>query len=650
MTNPPPDRADAIRAPGALAPPRPDLDWSDPRSLKARGVGDVYYSAADGLAETRAVFLGGCDLPQRWAETWRFVVAELGFGSGLNLLALWDLWRRTRPAGASLHFVSIEGLPLTAGEAARAHARWPELAPLAARLAPLWPPRVKGVHRRRIDEDGLVLTIAHLEAGEALDALEFTADAWFLDGFAPARNPEMWRAEVLAAVAARSAPGARAASFTVAGAVRRGLEEVGFAVAKKPGFAAKRERLEAVYRGGGDGCARPPHLARTHTRDGPVLVIGAGLAGAAAARAFTRRGLDVTVLEAGPAPAGGASGNPAGLVMPRLDLDDRPPARFLRAAYAHALTELPPSAFDPIGAVALALDGAEAARQARLLDAEALPGDMAAAVAGEALIARGAKAVSGVGFPQAGVARPGDVVAAWLGGAQLRCGAAVGALAREGDRWIARDAADAVLGEGAICVLAAGPGLARFAQTAFLEIRPSRGQITFAAVPGPDLAYAFGGYVAPVAGGVIFGATYAPHEGDAAPAAEAADDARNLAAVAQVFPELARVLESAPLAGRAALRATTPDRLPYAGPVIDAEAFRAAAAHLAFGRAPHGAPAYHDGLYVLGGLGSRGLTLAPLLAEAVASEALGEPGALERGAAQALHPTRALARALKRGG
>ena len=253
--------------------PSSPLVWREDGLPQSSLYGDVYFSSVDGLAETRAVFLQGCGLPERFAERQDFVVGELGFGSGLNIAALLDLWRREKPAGARLRIFSIEAHPLDRDEAARILAHWPELGEAAQALLDAWPGRARGFHRVDLPAFDAVLDLAVMDVVEALEAWDGAADAWFLDGFSPALNPAMWREEVLAAVAARSAPGARAATFTVAGAVRRGLQAAGFEIAKRPGFGRKRERLEAWLPGERAITPRPESLA----------IIGGGIAGAALA-------------------------------------------------------------------------------------------------------------------------------------------------------------------------------------------------------------------------------------------------------------------------------------------------------------------------------------------------------------------------------
>lgn len=233
-----------------MAAEPPDLDWTDAGTPRARGVDDVYYSDIDGRAETAHVFHAGNRLPERWRESRRFVIGELGFGVGLNFLATLALWAGSeKPAGARLSYVSFERSPPPATDVRRAMARWPDLAPLAARLTEgeAWPPP-PGWSMRPIAAD----VDLHLAIGDAnallpvWDAAAPSAvDAWFLDGFTPAKNPDLWGAALMSAVAARTAPGGSAASYTAAGWVRRNLAAAGFAVEKTPGFGAKRDMVRA---------------------------------------------------------------------------------------------------------------------------------------------------------------------------------------------------------------------------------------------------------------------------------------------------------------------------------------------------------------------------------------------------------------------
>jgi tRNA 5-methylaminomethyl-2-thiouridine biosynthesis bifunctional protein len=581
--------------------PHGALAWSADGQPRSRLYGDLYFSAQDGLAESRAVFLEGCGLPQAWAGRRRFVVGELGFGTGLNILALLDLWRRAGPPHGRLHVFSVEAHPVTAADAARALAHWPELSQVARPLLARWPGQARGLHRVDLPEFSATLDVAVMPVEPALGAWSGRADAWFLDGFAPAVNPAMWRDEVLALVAQRSAPGARAATFTVAGQVRRGLAAAGFAVEKRPGFGRKRERLEARLAG---APAEPPSPRR-------IAIVGAGIAGAAAARAIRALGGEAVIVEAG-APGAGGSGNPAALATPRLDAGLGPPAELFAHAFrrAIALYEELPDAIISRGVLQLATQPRDTDRFAKIAASDLFePRTMEANEAG---LAQHAALVV-------------DPVAILDGWAPETVNGAVHALRRDEDgAWGLLDANGGEILRADAVIVAAAMGSA--ALCAGLPLTPFRGQASFVRTfAGPPAAMAWGGYLVPTREGVLFGATY--DRDDAGTETRAADHARNLATLATVQPDLAERLATEPLEGRASIRATTPDRAPIAG------------------AAPGGDP----GLFVLTGFGSRGFSLAPLLAEHVAALALGAPSPLPAPLAELIDPLRFRRRAVRRG-
>lgn len=616
-------------------PPSPALVWNEAGVPRAAAFDDVYFSREGGLAESDAVFLGGCGLPDAWRDKDRFRICELGFGTGLNVLATWRAWKRTRAPHAYLHICSIEAFPLAKADAARALQAFPEIAELAAPLLARWPVRACAPQRLWFEEDRLALTIHTGEAREILSQLEGSFDAWFLDGFAPARNGAMWSGDVLHHVARLSAPGARLATFTVAGAVRRGLESAGFEVTRAPGFGAKRERLEARFLG-----TAPPPAALPKR----VAVIGGGIAGAACAHALARRDVGTVVLEEARALGAGASGNPAGLVMPRLDRGGALSEVFL-AAYLDAI-----ALYERLGVldacgVEERAEGRRAEALRDLLNDPPLPEDWFAACNGGALHVR------------AGLVRPQAAIAAMLSHAALQLEARVTSFEDAGDGWILRgEGGRAVLKADAV-VLACGAALTAFEPARRLPIALSRGQIEWGRGEAPAHALTQGTYVAPLEGGVLFGATFdalgspssspgSPMQAGETPAVQE-DRARNLEALAKLAPEIAASVEASLLTSRAALRATTPDRAPIAGALPDAEAWLAANAGVANG-GPVIADPRHRGVYVIGGLGARGLTLAPLLGEEIAAEICGDPFVLSKNARDTINPARFLQRALKR--
>lgn len=590
--------------PEPMADTDPRLTWTETDAPRSGRFGDVYFSAEDGLAETRAVFLDGNGLPDAWAGRSRFTVAELGFGTGLNIAALLDLWRREGPAGGHLSVFSVEAFPMTAGDARRALARWPELADAAGALVRRWPARSPGFHRLDLPEFRASLDVAVMDAADALRAWSGPADAWFLDGFAPAANPGMWSDEVLSLVAARSAPGARAATFTVAGAVRRGLQAAGFTVDKRPGFGRKRERLEAT-------CPGPPAAAATPS----VAVIGAGIAGAAAVRALRALGARPLLVEAEGAGAG-ASGNPAALVTPRFDAGGGPSAAFFAQAFerAVALYDATPRAVIAGGALQLESGARDPARFDRIAAQPFWPDDALSrldpAQAGERLgesTDRG-----GLGIRDGRVIEPAAVFEAWLEDVPQGL-ATVAAIEPAGGGWrlLATDGGEIARADAV--VLAAGWGLGALATE--LRLTPARGQATIVEGPAAKAA-AWGGYIIPTRTGVLFGATF--DRGDTGCDLRPEDHARNLAALAEVRPTLAGALQGLRTDGRARIRATTADHLPLCGALM-------------------------PGLWVLGGLGSRGFTTAPLLGEHLAARILGLASPLPGPLAALVEPSRAAA-------
>ena len=573
-------------------PPLPDLDFAE-LAPHSRTHGDVYFSG-EGLSEKREVFLRGCGLPEAWAERRQFTVGELGFGTGLNLLALWELWRGHRPSPhARLNVMSFEAALIPREAAERIHSAWPELAELSAILRARWPDRASGAQRIALP-DGVTLTLWIGDVAETLPQASGAADAWFLDGFAPAKNPAMWTPEVLTHVARMCAPGARAATYTVAGHVRRTLSELGFDVAKVAGHGRKKERLEARLTADRAPAPMPPQR---------IAIVGAGVAGAWAARAFLDRGCTVDVYDRAAAPASAASGNPLALVMPRLDAGDSPAARALIAAWLLARR-----AWARVGDAAEALDVAHLARGPR---EEQRFAKLAADPPLDGTILRAD--TYGLTHVGAMAIDPVRALPRLIDGALFHGG---------------REIAPGEEVDADLIVVCAGMGAAAFGAP---PLEGRLGQVDFCADAGPAFALADGGYAVRAMGRLVFGATFEAADGEA----RVSDVARqhNLGVLARLRPDLT----PGELASRAAIRATTQDRMPFAGAVPQKE------------KAPDGTPAPSGRHRLIGGLGSRGFLWAPLLAELVASEALGEPSPVEQCVAECLDPGRFVSRATRRG-
>lgn len=602
-------------------PPRPDLTWKEDGTPVDQRVGDVYYSVEDGLAESRAVFLAGCGLPAGWRGRDNYTIAELGFGTGLNFLATWQMWRETREATGWLHFVSFEGFPLDREDAERALKPWPELADLAAKLCARWPVRAGGIRQIVWPEERLTLTLHVGQIAETLPRALFSADAWFLDGFSPAKNDAMWASALFPLIADRCKPGARVATFTVAGAVRRGLAEAGFEVDKKPGHGRKRERLEAQFA----SADRPP----AHARAPRVAILGAGIAGACLARRLSDRGGAVTVFDEAPGPAEGTSGNPLALVMPRLDAGDTVQARLLVDAYlsAQAFYRDHPGA-ELTETTHLPRDEVEAERFRNLLADPPLGLEQVEAIRNGGLLHKASM-----------ILRPAKLLPSLLRDVAVRWGerAEIDAAART----VNGEAYDAI-------ILATGWQMG--AQFEALDLTGRLGQIEWyeSAVEAPPSALAAGHYALATAHERLWGATFADHDGGVPDTSDAAR-AENADALEKLAPYWHSDARKAEIRSRAGVRATTADRLPLIGAWPDIDRLLQDQRTLERKRWRVAAWDYGvEGLYIAGGYGSRGFTWAPWAASILTAKLFGDPSPTTNEALQAIVPNRQIVRRIKR--
>lgn len=569
--------------------PKADINWTD-GVLRSTRFNDVYFSLEGGLAESRTVFLQGCGLPERWAEQSHFTVAELGLGTGLNMLATLGLWREIRPEDARLSLFSIEGFPLSPEDAAQALSAFPEVSDLAEPLLAQWP-KTAGWHRIRWPELNATLDLAVGGAEAMLVEWQGKADAWFLDGFAPSQNPAMWTPELMALVATRSAPGARAATYTVAGSVRRGLQAAGFALERQPGFGRKRERLEAQLPG-----------TKTAKPLPKVAIIGAGIAASSLARAFREAGVEPTLYADGK----GASHNLAALISPRLPSEKG--ANLHLQAFRDAVQLVEETAPDAIIRRGM-LRFARNPREERNLQNTAeerpdlfrfLTQEQASEMLGET------SPGPALAIDTALVVEPANLHTAW---APKATPAHISEVRKTKDGWALLSGEDTIA-EADVVVIAAGLGSIGLAS---LPMAPVRGQLTTADLPLEGATASDGHYLIPTRTGLLFGATH--HRGDSSDNQRPEDTAHNLEKLARLRPGLARQLEDHPLKAEAGVRALPPGALPYAGKL-------------------------DDGLFLLTGFGGRGFALAPLLATHVVAEALGHPSPLPASSTALLDPKR----------
>jgi tRNA 5-methylaminomethyl-2-thiouridine biosynthesis bifunctional protein len=665
--------SDHLTAPFSAA----SITWGDDGIPRSSTFDDVYFSLHDGWEESRHAFLQGAQVVQRWINQKQFTIGETGFGTGRNFLLTWKAWRDDPQRPDSLDYLSVEGFPLSARDLAQALANSiqdPALRPLADELVAAWPAAHPGFHLRLFDQGRVRLLLLFGDVAEVLPQVTPPPaggfDGWYLDGFAPSKNPDMWSPALYHQIARLSKPGARFGTYAAAGHVRRGVTEAGFQVERRPGHGHKRECLAGVYQPAEPTVTTEKPWFRSPSplpAGANVAVIGGGVAGCAMAAALSRRGLTPTLFERHHALAQEGSGNPCGLLKPRLTADGGIHGRFYAQATLFAQAQLPPEAWVSQGIFHLARDAEEAALQERLAQTLA-PGHAQPLNAAQAAeLAQVEAPFGGLWFPFAGAIRPQAVCAALLSAVptpvrRLTASVAPPEPCATGGWLVQGESFDAV-------VLTAGAYSKALYAPAELPIFCNRGQISVLAEqpdsPLPTPALSFGGYLSPRFSDPTFapsdqplrvlGATYrrlpSPEAEDWSQLSDAdhqavADDlAAHLPAVAQALKA-----EQTRLGGRAALRATIADHMPLAGPLFQATDFRQDFAELHHGRRPSSYPAarWAEGLFILGGLGSRGFQTAPLLAEHLAATMVGTPSPLPQDLAEAVHPARFLVRALKK--
>ncbi|QDX79904.1 bifunctional tRNA (5-methylaminomethyl-2-thiouridine)(34)-methyltransferase MnmD/FAD-dependent 5-carboxymethylaminomethyl-2-thiouridine(34) oxidoreductase MnmC [Denitratisoma sp. DHT3] len=615
------------------------------------GYDDIYHASAGGLEQARHVFLAGNDLPRRWQERERFVILETGFGQGLNFLATWAAWKADGRRCGRLHFLSVEKHPFRREDLARLHRNYPELAPLAAQLRDQWPELTAGFHRLEFEGGRVVLTLALGDALEAIPQFVAEPDALYLDGFAPAKNAALWSPRLLAEIGLLCRPGTTLATWAVAGAVRQALNQAGFALEKRPGFAHKREMLVGRY-----GCndaeetlAAPVAAQRAPQRQ--AIVVGAGLAGSLCAEALTRRGWTVDLFERHGAPAEETSGNRTAVMLPMLSLDDNRASRLNRACYLHALRQVAQwqaagAAIEgeACGVLQIARDAAHRRKQQEILERCGFPASYVRFVEQDEASLLAGMRVSDGGWWFGGGAwwNPPSLcrAALELAGPRLRrhFGTAVAAIEALADGgWRVLDATGRTLSSAPHLVLASAHDLLRLPQSAHLPLFRFRGQVSHLPAPPPQALRAVvcrEGYVSPARDGLLCVGASFQRNGEAA--LTRADQEANRTRLSSMLPDYVPAAPLEDWGGRVGFRPVSPDKLPMLGLLHRPEARPQGRDLSAVERWP--------GLHVASGYGARGLVWSVLMGELLTSQIEGEPLPLEAQLAATVDPARFLLR------
>lgn len=578
---------------------------------------DSYFMRGQGLAESQAVFIEASRLAERFDslhDDELFVIGETGFGTGLNCLLAARCFMENAPAGACLHLVSAERHPLKPADLRQALAAWPELAELAHPLQSAWPAPAPGYHRLRL-ADNIELTLMLGDAAEFWESASVEVDAWFLDGFAPAKNPAMWTGRLFQAIASHSRPGSTVATFTAAGLVRRGLEQTGFQVNKVVGFGGKRHRLTA---------RRPGPVRSRRVQRGRVLIAGAGLAGASSARAFAERGWQVLAIDPDGV-AQGASGNLAGVIHASASACLNPQNRFYQLGLCHALRWFDRLGFPRFdndgqlsGVVHCPPDGRRRKKFESARNSGAWPEALLQEIGNGRFVTPGGF-VRPRSWCQLLLDHPG-IEFSQRGIVDFQAGQPVRIELDDGSK-IESDILVICMANATKCL----PGLD------WLPLNSSRGQVSYCRATPASQSWrqpvCHAGFLTPAVDGLhSVGATF--DRDSSSCEASGPDDRANLAQLKRHLPDHYRELGGEQIdvvTRRAALRCQSRDRLPLVGALPNPQTN------------PH---VIEPGIWLNLAHGSRGITQTPLCADLIADRASGCPPPADPGIIKALAPER----------
>lgn len=635
---------------------------------------DVYFSADNGLAESEHVFIQHNQLLERFKRvaeqaidnnTSQFVVAETGFGSGLNFLLTVKHWLQHSNASHTLCFYSVEYAPFCLEDLQRAHQAWPELVEYAQALQQAYQIASDGFHLLELFAGRVRLILMIGEAEQMLSQCQASVDAWFLDGFAPALNQQMWSRGLFRQIRRLSRPGTTFSTYTAVGDVRRGLTDAGFAVRKVTGCGNKRHMLKGEFMPQanfvGAAAGYQPWFegaVSTLNRGSHIAIVGAGIAGLSTAWSLVKRGFKVTLLEQGHSYGAQASGNPHAMLMPRLSLQDAADAEFYTSAYFYALRclqQLDPQQKDWQQSGGLQLPSTERIRK-----------QIAAYPQSEQLVqvldAQQASDVSGFPlegpvqyFPLAASLQPRKILARLIkvmGEAlTIHYSTRLTSFSRVGEQWRLYQPDGETIAAADCLILCNAWQIKQLPPFRHLYIQPARGQLSALQANAHSrrlkLPVSSEGYLLPaIEQQHIAGASF--ELDDCCDQLRDTEHQQNLQAIHSWQPDLFSAGDI--IGGRASVRAVTPDRMPVLGAAPDMTVYLQDYADLYKGKAAH---SYHNGhylphLYINSGHGARGFSSAFLCAELLAASICNESLPVSNRVRYALHPARFLIRRLKK--
>ncbi|PVZ69735.1 FAD-dependent 5-carboxymethylaminomethyl-2-thiouridine(34) oxidoreductase MnmC [Pelagibaculum spongiae] len=573
-----------------------DLHWKNSQGPSSSQFGEVYYHSKNGLKDHRAMFLQGNQLPKRWHGQ-NFVIGETGFGAGLNFLSSWLEWKRNRQNSERLHYISAEQFPLSRADLQAALAPWSELAPFTKQLLKQWPRAWAGFHRMHF-EDGITLDLLLGDASEMWQNMNASVDAWYLDGFSPNKNPQIWQGELFQAIANCSHQQTTLASSHFTSSICHQLAEIGFAA--KQGTAAG----QFCKTTNSDIAEVAANSLTEQPVEQPIIVVGAGLAGCHLARRLAEHGQRVILLEQNSQVALGASGNPAGLLKPLLHLQPSKREIFHNIGYFYSLRRIEQLSqtsdqpiWNPCGIVEQPGKHSDNRLASMLQKRPAL--NLVAQLIPATANQTNAQASSLI-IDQAGICAPAKICHLLIDhpSIELKTGVNVAHLEQHNQFWKLFDQQRLLVGQANNVIFCPGHLHQLPEQFDGLLTRPLQGQvsqiksnktISHPAICGKS-------YIAKIPGTsdqYCIGATF--NRGELNTEVDSQQDQQNIAALQQLLPEEYDQLKPELISATSGIRATVPDYTPIAG-------------------------ALKPGLWINTGHGARGLVTAPLVAEILTSQ------------------------------
>ncbi|RJG47703.1 bifunctional tRNA (5-methylaminomethyl-2-thiouridine)(34)-methyltransferase MnmD/FAD-dependent 5-carboxymethylaminomethyl-2-thiouridine(34) oxidoreductase MnmC [Motilimonas pumila] len=654
-----------------------DLSWNQEGTPTSTQFDDVYFSNNNGQQESQYVFLAGNQLSERWQvhSHRHFVIAETGFGTGLNFLNSWQAFDEFKVRQGDqesplqrLYFISFEKYPLSQSDLQQALQQWPQLQQYAAQLIAKYPYATPGCHRLMFDNGRVVLD---LWLGDIHDSLpnmfvppQGLVDAWFLDGFAPSKNPDMWSPELFSQMARLAKHDATLATFTAAGFVRRGLIDAGFTMAKRKGYGYKREMLVGRFE-------RDTHpLQRDFTERAvtapyqDVCIIGGGLASASLAFALVNKGVKVHLHCQDHKPAQGASGNRQGALYPLLTPDNATNSHFYCHAFQFSQQQI--EAFKAVvdhdfcGVLELAYRDKAIAKRDKVMAAEypkALVYNTSAKQSEE--LAGVEIDLPGLCYPDGAWLSPRQLTQALLEDAQksglltLHLNSQIIAFS-ESKQGVSITDQEQKNYQASAIILANGANILQFEQAAELPLFPVRGQVshidTNTVLAPLKRVLCYQGYLTPAHNGQhCIGASYGRNKDDTA--FSEAEQQENKQKIVTSFSQQdwPNTVDVSTLKGRVSVRCGTRDNLPFVGKLPNKPAYLTSALNSNKKEVSIPEALSYQHVFAFTALGSRGICTAPLLAELMASELTAEPLPVGLDGLFNLNPNRYWVRSIKKG-